>query len=255
MVGILAERGIEPTPAEATALALGVHEDTGSLTYPSTTLRDVEALAFCARHGAGQELIGRFLHSPLRDEQRSLLSTLVETAEPLDVSGVQTLLAAVRWPHYVDGVSGLASKIIDITDCEAMVMLVEMAGRVFAVGRSRTPALDVAAVMAALGGGGHAAGGLGDRPRPERSRRCASASAGALPSGTGRRADRIRHHVATAVVPGRRDVDRGCVGRVPQATHLRRAALVRRHAGRHRRPRGPRPGDRRTGSPTRRCGR
>ena len=39
-------------PAEATALALGIHEDTGSLTYPSTTLRDVEALAFCARHGA-----------------------------------------------------------------------------------------------------------------------------------------------------------------------------------------------------------
>ncbi len=155
MVGILAERGIEPTPAEATALALGVHEDTGSLTYPSTTLRDVEALAFCSRHGAGQELIGRFLHSPLSNEQRSLLSTLVETAEPLDVSGVQTLLAAVRWPHYVDGVSGLASKIIDITDCEAIVMLVEMAGRVFAVGRSRTPALDVAAVMAALGGGGH----------------------------------------------------------------------------------------------------
>ena len=33
MAGILAERGIEPTPTEATALALGIHEDTGSLTY------------------------------------------------------------------------------------------------------------------------------------------------------------------------------------------------------------------------------
>ena len=43
---------------EATALALGIHEDTGSLTYPSTTLRDVEALAFCTRHGANQELVG-----------------------------------------------------------------------------------------------------------------------------------------------------------------------------------------------------
>ncbi|MFL6042157.1 MAG: DHH family phosphoesterase, partial [Gaiellales bacterium] len=38
LVAILAERGIEPTPAEATALALGIHEDTGSLTYVSTTL-------------------------------------------------------------------------------------------------------------------------------------------------------------------------------------------------------------------------
>jgi len=68
MVVILGERGIEPTPAEATALALGIHEDTGSLTFASTTLRDVEALAFCARHGASQELIARFLHLPLGDE-------------------------------------------------------------------------------------------------------------------------------------------------------------------------------------------
>jgi tRNA nucleotidyltransferase (CCA-adding enzyme) len=65
MAGILAERGIEPTPTEATVLALGIHEDTGSLTYPSTTVRDVEALAFCVRHGANQELIGGFLHTPL----------------------------------------------------------------------------------------------------------------------------------------------------------------------------------------------
>ena len=48
------------------------------------------------------------------------------------------LVAAARWPRYVDGVSTLASKITDLTDCQAMVMLVEMDGRVFAVGRSRT---------------------------------------------------------------------------------------------------------------------
>jgi hypothetical protein len=35
----------------------------------------------------------------------------------------------------VDGVSTLASKITDLTDSPAMVMLVEMDGRVFAVGR------------------------------------------------------------------------------------------------------------------------
>src|ERR687887_94354 len=32
MVGILAERDVQPTPIEATAFALGIHEDTGSLT-------------------------------------------------------------------------------------------------------------------------------------------------------------------------------------------------------------------------------
>src|SRR4051794_3675760 len=116
MVGILAERGIEPTPTEATALALGIHEDTGSLTYPGTTLRDAEALAFCIRHGASQELIGLFLHTPLSEDQRSLLTTLLDAAEPVTVGGTEALVAGVAWPRYVDGVSTLASKIVDLTD-------------------------------------------------------------------------------------------------------------------------------------------
>ncbi len=156
LVGILAERGIEPTAAEATALALGIHEDTGSLTYPTTGVRDVEALAFCARHGADQQLIGSFLHTPLDEDHRALLGALLDVARPVDVNGVPVLVSAVAWPRYVDGVSTLATKITDLTDCRALVMLVEMDGRVFAVARSRTPAFDVAAVMVRLGGGGHA---------------------------------------------------------------------------------------------------
>jgi tRNA nucleotidyltransferase (CCA-adding enzyme) len=155
LAGILAERGIEPTPTEATALALGIHEDTGSLTYPTTTLRDVEALAYCMRHGGNQELIGAFLHTPLDEEHRALLTTLIEGAEQRGPGGVGVLVTSARWPRYVDGVSTLASKITDLTDAQALVMLVEMGGRVFAVGRSRTPAFDVAAVMQQLGGGGH----------------------------------------------------------------------------------------------------
>ena len=155
MVGILGERGIEPTAAEATALALGIHEDTGSLTYPSTTLRDVEALAFCARHGAGQELIARFLHMPLSEELRALLTQLVDAGETVDVDGIPVMVAAARWPRYVDGISTLAGKITDLMECEALVMLVEMDGRVFVVGRSHTAELDMDAVLEALGGGGH----------------------------------------------------------------------------------------------------
>jgi tRNA nucleotidyltransferase (CCA-adding enzyme) len=73
LIGILAEREISVTPLEATVFALGIHEDTGSLTYPSTTQRDTEALGWCLRHGASQELVARFLHLPLSHEERELL--------------------------------------------------------------------------------------------------------------------------------------------------------------------------------------
>jgi tRNA nucleotidyltransferase (CCA-adding enzyme) len=155
LAGVLAEREIAVTPLEATAFALGIHEDTGSLTYPTATQRDADALAWCLRHGARQELLASFLHTPLTDDERELLAALMEALESRRVAGVEVLVAAVAWPRHVDGVSNLAHKIADLTDTRALVLLVEMGERVFCVTRSRTPAVDAAAIARALGGGGH----------------------------------------------------------------------------------------------------
>jgi tRNA nucleotidyltransferase (CCA-adding enzyme) len=155
LVGVLAERELQVTPLEATAFALGIHEDTGSLTYPTATQRDADALAWCLRHGARQELLATFLHTPLSEEERELLAALMESLESERVAGVELLVAAVAWPRHVDGVSNLAHKIADLTDARALVLLVEMDERVFCVTRSRTPAIDAAAIARGLGGGGH----------------------------------------------------------------------------------------------------
>ncbi len=155
LVGILAERELTPTPLEATAFALGIHEDTGSLTHPTTTQRDADALAWCLRHGARQDLVSAYLHTPLTSGERALLYHLLDALEPVDAAGEEVLVAAVSRPEYVEGVSNLAHKIVDLTDARALVLLVEMDERVFAVARSRTPRIDASAVAAALGGGGH----------------------------------------------------------------------------------------------------
>ncbi len=155
LVGILAEREIPVTPLEATAFALGIHEDTGSLTYPTATQRDAEALAWCLRHGARQELLAEFLHTPLTEEERDLLAAILAALEPRELAGVELLVAGVAWPRYVDGVSNLAHKVVELTDCKALVLLVEMEERVFCVTRSRTPEVDAAAIARLLGGGGH----------------------------------------------------------------------------------------------------
>src|SRR3954447_3057092 len=192
LVGILAEREIAVTALEATVFALGIHEDTGSLTYVSATQRDAEALAWCLRHGASQELLARFLHAPLADEERDLLAAILEGLEPHDVAGVEVLVASVAWPRYVDGIANLAHKVVDVTDCKALVLLVEMDGRVFCVARSRTDEIDAGAIAELLGGGGHpqAASAIsrealdGARVRLEQ-----GLSSAARPAGDGTRAD------------------------------------------------------------------
>ena len=155
LVAVLAEREIDVTPLEATVLALGIHEDTGSLTHATTTERDVEASAWCLRHGARQEAIGEYLHAPLGEDERAVLDALLAAGETHVIEGLDVLVAAVSWPTYVDGVSNLAHKLVDLTDCRALVCLAEMDRRVVCVARSRTPSFDASQVASALGGGGH----------------------------------------------------------------------------------------------------
>jgi tRNA nucleotidyltransferase (CCA-adding enzyme) len=156
MVAILAEREVDVSPIEATAFALGIHEDTGSLGYAGTTIRDAEALAWCMRHGASQEMVAQYLHTPLAERERALLDALVAGLEPHEAGGYEVLVTALQWPEYVDGVSNLAHKIVDLTDCRALVCLVEMDERVFCVVRTRVAELDASVIAHALGGGGHA---------------------------------------------------------------------------------------------------
>jgi tRNA nucleotidyltransferase (CCA-adding enzyme) len=155
LVGVLAERELTVGRLEATVFALGIHEDTGSLTHATTTQRDAEALGWCLRHGAEQELVGRFLHTPLNETERELLATLLDSLETHEAAGVVVLVAIASAPEYVEGISNLAHKLVDLTDCPALMVLVEMDGRVFAVARSRVSELDASALAEILGGGGH----------------------------------------------------------------------------------------------------
>ena len=155
LVGILAERELEPTPLEATVFALGIHEDTGSLTYPTVTQRDADALAWCLRHGARQDMVAHYLHTPLGEQERSLFDAMQDALEEHDAGGIPVLVTTVAWPEYVDGVSNLVHKLVDLTDARALVAIVEMEERVVCVTRARVADLDAAAIAAALGGGGH----------------------------------------------------------------------------------------------------
>jgi tRNA nucleotidyltransferase (CCA-adding enzyme) len=155
LVGILAERELAVSPLEATAFALGIHEDTGSLTFASTTQRDAEAIAWCLRHGARLDELGHFLHPSLDEEERELLGELLGSIKPVRTGGVELLIASARWPRYLEDIALLAHKLVDLTDCDALACLVEMEKRVLGVFRSRVPELDAAKLAALLGGGGH----------------------------------------------------------------------------------------------------
>jgi tRNA nucleotidyltransferase (CCA-adding enzyme) len=152
---LLLERGVAISKLEASIFALGIHEDTGSLTYPRTTIRDAEMLAASMRLGASQALIERYLHSALAREQREVLMRLVDAVRVERVRGLDVHVVALETANYVDGMSVVAHKLMDLINADVLLQAIAMDKRVFVTARSRTGAVDVGAVVRAIGGGGH----------------------------------------------------------------------------------------------------
>ncbi len=155
LVRIIAERDLPLTPFEATVFALGIHEDTGSLTFSTSTPEDAEALAWLMRQGVNVSVLSRFLAGALTPEQHALMQGLLADFHVVDVAGIRVSLATAVADSYVDGVSVVAGKIVELENPEVFFILVEMMGRVHMVGRSRLEQVPVDAVLAEFGGGGH----------------------------------------------------------------------------------------------------
>lgn len=156
LVETLMEKNLPLSRLEATLLALGIYEDTGSLTYVDTTARDLRAAAYLVEHGAAFELVSEFLRQPLAQDQRALYNLLLKRADLREIGGQTILLAAVRAKDYVEEISTLAQQLMQLYDPTALFLLVQMGSQIQLVARSRSEAIDVAEIARAFGGGGHA---------------------------------------------------------------------------------------------------
>lgn len=156
LVEHLQAAGLHLSVEEATLLLLGIHEDTGSLTYDTTTPRDARAAAWLLDQGAHLSVVRRFLNIPLTPEQQQLYDELLASVQWVPVGGRQIIIAAVRAPaEFDDEVSSIAHRLRDSLQPVALFVLVQIGQDVQVVARSSADAVDVSQVTTALGGGGH----------------------------------------------------------------------------------------------------
>ncbi len=156
LVEALREAGVKLDMVAATLLLLGIYEDTGSLSYASTTPRDVQASAWLLDSGANLSIAVDFLNHPLSQEQRLLYERLLEDAETREIQGLSVIIAGAPAQDLVDEISTLAHKLRDVFDPAGLFVLVLMNGNVQLVARSSTEAIDVSRIAEHFGGGGHA---------------------------------------------------------------------------------------------------
>lgn len=155
LVHEIRQRGVSITPLEASAMLLGIHEDTGSLTYPATTAYDAEAVVFLMAAGADLEVVARFLARALTPGQRALLEAVLDSLEVWNVHGQKIAVGVAVADEYVDSASVLTHYICEDLGYSVAIAVVRMPERLHVVGRSRVAEIDIAAVLGHLGGGGH----------------------------------------------------------------------------------------------------
>ncbi|MBN1192948.1 MAG: CBS domain-containing protein [Coriobacteriia bacterium] len=155
LVHEIRDRGIPITPLEATVMLLGIHEDTGSLTYPGTTAYDLEAATYLMASGAEMEVLNQFLSRTLSPEQRRVLDMLLDSLEVWDIHGQEVAVGRASVEEYIDSASVLTHYICEDLGYRVAIALVAMPERLQVVGRSRLAEVDIGKVLKHIGGGGH----------------------------------------------------------------------------------------------------
>ena len=156
LIEAIRERGdIALSPDEATVMALGLYEDTGSFSYASTTERDFLAAAFLLGRGANLNIVSDLIARELSPEQVTLLNDMIQGARRINVNGIEVVLSAISRETYLPDVAFLAQKMARMENLDVIFVLALMESKITIVGRSRLEEVDVGAVLSAMGGGGH----------------------------------------------------------------------------------------------------
>jgi len=153
---ILQEKMVEITPEEATVMMLGIYEDTGNLSFSSTTQQDYHAAAYLLSQGANLNVVADMAIKELTADQVSLLNELIENAVVRSINNVEVMITKVSTESYLSDFAVLVHKLKNIENADALFALACMDDRVYIVGRSRIKEVNAGEILAEFSGGGHA---------------------------------------------------------------------------------------------------
>ena len=151
----LREKEITLSVDEATVMLIGLYEDTGSLTFAGTTGRDFQAAAWLLEQGGNLETVAGVINNPLDRKQVSLLNDLLLSQRIIYPHGQKVVLVEASRDYYLPDIAMVVHRLRDIERHEVVIALLRLDDKIYIIGRSRTPALDMGHLLAHFGGGGH----------------------------------------------------------------------------------------------------
>lgn len=155
MVGLLREKELPVTPEEATVMMLGIYEDTGFLSFVSTTPEDYLAAAYLLSNGADLKIVSDMIKREMTAEQVALLNALNANAILLTLNGIDVCLTKAATEKFIGDAAALVHRMMDMNRIDVLFALIRMNGKIYLIARSRIKEADAGEIAVELGGGGH----------------------------------------------------------------------------------------------------
>jgi tRNA nucleotidyltransferase (CCA-adding enzyme) len=152
----LRERGIVPTGEEATLLLMGIYEDTGSLSYATTSGRDLEAAAWLLAQGGDLDTVRRYALHSLDRFHLELLHRMTEELEVVRIHGHRVGVVACELGSFVDELAPLVSRCLELFDLPLLFAVFGEGDRATVIARGQLEGFHLGQALTGFaGGGGH----------------------------------------------------------------------------------------------------
>ncbi len=153
------KKQMELTPLDSTVMLIGLYEDTGHLSYPSTTAEDARAAAYLLDNRADLNVAAFFLNPPYEENQKEILFEMMKETEKIVINGSTIGFNTIQLDKKVTNLAAVVSMYRKIVNVDALFVIFTSDDRNTVIGRSGVENIHIGEAMALIGGGGHAGAG------------------------------------------------------------------------------------------------
>ena len=152
------------TPIQATLFLTGLYEDTGNLSFSSSTAEDAYAAGWLLDRKADLSLVNKFLRPGYGEKQKDVLFEMLKNSNRRRISGYSVSISHINISSHIDNLALVVRMYRDIVNVDAAFGLFINEGKkgknkCIVIGRSNNDDLNIGMLMKSLGGGGHPGAG------------------------------------------------------------------------------------------------
>lgn len=147
------------SPEEATIFALGIYNDTQSLTHKTTKPNDIYAAGWLVEKGARLDIIATFLRGALGFAQEDIMREIRKQADIFTIQHHPVTISSLVLPRHISDFSFIVQRFCEVEKIASLFVLLEAEGRIHLSAFSTIEEIDAGAIAREMGGTGtHRAG-------------------------------------------------------------------------------------------------